>query len=242
LFSFNALTCIFCDPPAISDKGLPGDDIVTVETLSGALARHCPNIYRIRGELADGDSSSFWLTQLQKQQPSLKVNSTFLHDLHGLLLHFRSRINGYVKYNPDTKSTSTNAALTYCAAAPVSKDGTVVIAAAGASTISHLKSMGVPMLSDLTKTTSIEMYNQVKGNLSMQRVSFNPPSKAHTLAGYSIFGGMATVEWPDDTTRYPDGGTTVQTVLKTMKDANPDPTSVGVAMGWGPEYQYVKVQ
>jgi hypothetical protein len=66
------------------------------------------------------------------------------------------------------------------------------------------------------------MYNEVKDTLSMQRVSFNPTEKAHTLAAYSIFGRAATVEWPDNTTRYPDGGSTVQTVLKTMRDAGTD--------------------
>jgi len=58
------------------------------------------------------------------------------------------------------------------------------------------------------------------------------------LAAYSVFGRMATLEFPQDTVKYPDGGSDVQHVLKTMRE-NRDPDKLGIAMGWGPEYQYV---
>ena len=53
---------------AVSTDGLSGADIITLESLAGGMARKCPNVYRLAGELDGGDSAAFWLRQLRAQR------------------------------------------------------------------------------------------------------------------------------------------------------------------------------
>jgi hypothetical protein len=277
-----------------STDNIAADDITTFETLSGGMARQSPNTYRIAGNIDGSHFSAFWLKQLEllhkEAGKPLTVDDSFVHDFPGLLTHFKSRISGFVTYDPSANSTSTNAALTYCAASP-EKGGAVVVAVASGKTRALLLSLGVPQLRDLTAVSFRQIYQEIqtqggtlllpitgggtqcgskaqaakagradggccggcaancnghcgkddcscikgakcaggpcKGGdfysltppaptpppappaptpimkgfaLNMRMVAFNPPSKAQSLAAYSVFGRMPTLEYPTDGT------------------------------------------
>eukprot|EP01051_Picozoa_sp_SAG22_P012179 SAG22_NODE_1243_length_5022_cov_3.983953_4_plen_148_part_00 len=120
-------------------------DQVTLQTLAGLLARTSPRIYTIKSaspaltnRSVDDDTTVFWLADLQAEPWSLQFSFKYLHDLPGLLGHFRKDIAGYVKYDTTTKST--NAALIRCAAS----DG--LIAAGNAGMFETLKSTDIPQV------------------------------------------------------------------------------------------------
>ena len=54
------------------------------------------------------------------------------------------------------------------------------------------------------------------------------------MAGYAVFGRAPTVEYKTDTDKYPTGGEAAAVLARVT--ASP---SLGVSMGWGPEYQLV---
>lgn len=102
----------------VADGSLAPGDVVTLQTLAGALARLTPRVYRVTTGLNDTDSYALWLRELQEH--GVAVNATYLHDLPGLLGHFSGAgggvITGYVTFTASGESA--NAAITYCAGSP----------------------------------------------------------------------------------------------------------------------------
>merc|ERR1711871_320886 len=127
------------------------EDKMTLQTLSGVLARESPRIYTIKSfspaitnTSADDDFTVFWLNDLQENY-DIQLNFTYLHDYYGLLREFKDQIRGYVVYERSTGST--NSALIRCAA----EEGT--ISAGTPSMISFLSSsLGLKMIANVTNT------------------------------------------------------------------------------------------
>ena len=73
------------------------EDVVTVETLAGALGRDTPQIYRVKDE--PSDSYNIWLKEMQSTW-GVQTNRTFENDVSGLVGHFAPQIRGYVLFEP----------------------------------------------------------------------------------------------------------------------------------------------
>jgi len=239
----------------VSTKNLAKADVVTVETLSGALAREAPRIFTIGGELSDtSDANTFWLTRLRDAH-NVTLDTRFLHDVPGLLKSFaqaaaatsqqKPLIRGFVRYSEATNST--NAALIACAAmgtdAATGGVGVVVAAASGSATIAALGALGVPQVTDATGQSAGDAFAHWAdpahgGELSSSLSVFQPDdgAKSQCMAGYAVFGRAPTVEYQTDTDMFPHGGEEAEAVLARVA-ANP---TLGVSMGWGPEYQLVE--
>eukprot|EP00049_Salpingoeca_infusionum_P019130 m.360371 g.360371 ORF g.360371 m.360371 type:complete len:634 (+) comp19009_c0_seq1:159-2060(+) len=212
----------------VSDSALNATQTVTIETLAGGLARDTPQIYRVADQLnSTSDSYAVWL-DIMRTNYSVAVNTTFLNSPLQLLQYFAPRMRGMVLYDPATNST--NAAITYCAGAYTDDSGRVVVAVGDVTTQTVLSAANVPVLQDLTATTVADVYNVFRANFSHQMASFQPASKSGNLAEYAVFSRAPTMEYLGD-----DGGETVALVAKDIHAKGPN----GIAMGWGPENQYV---
>eukprot|EP01062_Namystynia_karyoxenos_P071092 TRINITY_DN664_c0_g2_i1.p1 TRINITY_DN664_c0_g2~~TRINITY_DN664_c0_g2_i1.p1 ORF type:complete len:634 (+),score=135.48 TRINITY_DN664_c0_g2_i1:78-1904(+) len=211
----------------VADAQLAPGDIVTLETLSGALARTTPEIYRVSTTPDAGDSYALWLRQLVSQH-QVKTDLTFLNNFTGLLQSMRGRIRGFVQFKADG-GRSVNAAVTFCAGTAADASG-VVVAASEAATIAVLKSIGAAQIRDLSSSTPEAVYSDLSDGFSKRMASFQPPSKSADLAAYAVFARAPTIEWQGNT-----GGSAVRPILEDIARAGDG----GVAMGWGPEDQYV---
>jgi ABC-type Co2+ transport system permease subunit len=227
----------------VSLKGLAKADIVTIETLSGALARDAPRIYTIGGELDDmADANTFWLSRF-KNVHNVTLDTRFLHDVPGLLTEFAKAgsIAGFVTYSEATNST--NAAIIQCSATdadPIT-GGVAVAAASGSVSAKLLESLGVRQLGDQTGKTAGASFAEwaADGNLSSTLSVFQPDdgAKSQCMSGYAVFGRAPVVEYQGNTTTYPKGGEAEAVLARVAKDPN-----LAVSMGWGPEYQLVQVR
>ena len=213
----------------VSERGLSPADMVTVGTLAGVVARAVPQIYTVAGGLNDTatDAAAFWLSELSRTTPSLRVNATFLHDLPGLLTHFgSSHIDGFVTHNANT---SANAALTACAGSA----GRVIVASSPATT-ALMRTLGVPLVWNVSGLTPLEVFTRARGRLSGRMAAFAPDdgSKRPHLAAYAAFGRLASVE-------FPTGGSAAAAAV--MGSLSRTPSELTAALGWTSwdEFQYV---
>eukprot|EP00051_Salpingoeca_urceolata_P029121 m.488987 g.488987 ORF g.488987 m.488987 type:complete len:605 (+) comp26277_c0_seq1:1-1815(+) len=199
----------------VSDSGLAPEDVVTVETLSGVLARHQPVIYRV-----NNDSYDTWLSGLEDR--GVLVNRTFEHDLAGLLRHFAPLIKGFVRF---TLNKSLESAVTFCAGT-----NDAVVAVGTDSTVALLKTLTIAQLADLRAVDPVDVYKTLRNNFVHHMVAFQVPSKSAFLVSYAVFSRMPWVEYIGDA-----GGPLADMVISDIQATG----QCGVAFGWGPEQQYV---
>ena len=174
-------------------------DQVTLQTLSGQLARYSPRIYTIKSanasltpESINDDTTVFWLHDLAEHH-NILFNFTYLHNPRGLLRLFAHNISAYVLYDPTTLST--NAALIRCAA----EKG--VIAAGTPSMVAFLSNtLGKPMLANLTTSTPLEEFKHSKHRLSKRGMIAQPDDggKSNCLSEYAVFARLPTMEHNTD--------------------------------------------
>lgn len=100
---------------AVADDGMAPGDLVTLQTLAGALARSTPQVYRVSSGLNGTDSYALWARELRDQY-EVVFDQTYLNDLAGLIQHFAPNISGFVTFTNGNESA--NAAITYCAGSP----------------------------------------------------------------------------------------------------------------------------
>ena len=89
----------------ISETAIPHQgDQVTIQTLSGLLARDTPRIYTIKSKFPnltnvsiDNDTTVFWLNDLETHH-GIKFSFQYLHDPESLINEFIDEIKGYVIY------------------------------------------------------------------------------------------------------------------------------------------------
>eukprot|EP00730_Choanoeca_flexa_P003519 TRINITY_DN11432_c0_g2_i4.p1 TRINITY_DN11432_c0_g2~~TRINITY_DN11432_c0_g2_i4.p1 ORF type:complete len:526 (+),score=83.70 TRINITY_DN11432_c0_g2_i4:43-1620(+) len=105
-----------------------------------------------------------------------------------------------------------------------------IIAVGTASTQALLVSLGVPVVANLESSTVYDVYRQFRGKFTDRMVTFQPPSEAVFLSAYSVFARIPTTEYMGS-----DGGPTAQMIMRDLQQIS----GVNVAMGWGPEEQYV---
>ena len=211
----------------ISETSLPAKaDQVTLQTLSGQLARHSPRIYTIKSanasltpESINDDTTVFWLHDLAVHH-NILFNFTYLHNPRGLLRLFAHNISAYVLYDPTTLST--NAALIRCAA----EKG--VIAAGTPSMVSFLSdTLGKPMLANLTKSTPLEEFKNSHSRLSKRGMVAQPDdgSKSNCLSEYAVFARLPTMEHNTDS-----GKGKMEAFEAALN--NLDQTQLNAAFGW----------
>jgi hypothetical protein len=213
----------------VSLQNLSKADSVTVCSLAGVVARVTPQVYTVAGAMNDttGDAAAFWLSELRASH-ALRVDTSYLGNLPGLLANFRSQLDGFVYYNA---TTSSNAALTASAAA----EGRVIVASEPATVTLLRETFALPMV-DVSGRSPLHVLNASlsSGRLSRRMAAFQPDdgSKAPHLAAYAAFGRLATVE-------FPTGGSAAASLL--MGSLDRTPAHLTAALGWTgwDEFQYV---
>ena len=208
----------------VADGALSAADVVTLQTLSGCLARDTPRIYRVATNMSADDSYSLWARLMAKG--GVNFDSTFQDDFHGLLRHFASNITGYVTFSPG--NVSVNAAITYCAGTP---PPSVVVAASEPTTIAVLEAAGIKKMAALESANVAEVYAAHRSNFRHRLISFQPPSKSGNLAEYAVFSREPTLEYEGN-----GGGPLADIIMADVAKAG----NQGAAMGWGPEVSYVR--
>ena len=109
-------------------------------------------------------------------------------DLPGLIARFAGNASGFVAYDPATRST--NAALIRCAAS----DG--VISAGTPAMAAHLRSLGIPMVANLSASTPEAEFALSKPKLSRRGMVSQPDdgSKSQCLSDWAVFARLPTLE------------------------------------------------
>ena len=215
----------------VSMRGLSTADQTTLGTLAGVLARQTPQIYTVAGAVNDtaGDAAAFWLSRLVATEPHIRADTRFLHDLPGLIMHFGSKLDGFVLYDDQT---SPNAAITTCAG----EAGRVVVASEPATVALLRNKLALRMVRNVSGLSALDAFTSARagGRLSNRMAAFQPDdgSKAPHLAAYAAFGRLATVE-------FPTGGSKAATAV--MASLTREPASLTAALGWTSwdEFQYV---
>ena len=201
-------------------------DQATLGTLQGVIARHSPRIYTIKSaspklqpNSVDSDTTVFWLHDLEAHH-GLTFDYTHLNDLPSLIALFSSNITGFAAY--DQATGSTNAALTRCAAS----DG--VISAGTPTMVAHLRSLGIPMVANLTGSTPAEEFARAKTKLSRRGMVSQPDdgSKSQCLSDYAVFARLPTIE--HDPSKH--GGKDGDGFLAVLDHF--DKTKLSAAYGW----------
>jgi hypothetical protein len=172
-------------------------DKVTLQTLAGVVARHSPRIYTIKSASPalkptsmDQDTTVFWLHDLAEHH-GIEFNYTYLSSIHGLLRFFASNVSGFVAYDPNNPSQSTNAALIRCAA------GDGLIAAGTSTMIDFLQgTLKLPMVANLSTSTPYGEFNLSKAKLSNRGMVAQPNdgSKSNCMSDYAVFARIPTIE------------------------------------------------
>ena len=211
----------------ISETSLPDKpDQVTIQTLSGQLARYSPRIYTIKSanisltsESINDDTTVFWLHDLAEHH-NVSFNLTYLHNPRGLLRLFSKNISAFVVYDPTTLST--NAALIRCAA----EEG--VIAAGTPSMVAFLRdTLGKHMLANLSTSTPMAEFERSRLRLSRRGMVAQPDDggKSNCLSEYAVFARIPTMEHNTDT-----GKGKMKAFEAALK--NFDPKQLNAAFGW----------
>ena len=211
----------------ISELSIPEKaDQVTIQTLSGQLARYSPRIYTIKSanmslmpESIDDDTTVFWLHDLAKHH-NISFDPTYLHNPRGLLRLFSKNISAFVVYDPATLST--NAALIRCAA----EEG--VIAAGTPSMVTFLRdTLGKPMLANLSTSTPMAEFKRSRLNLSKRGMVAQPDDggKSNCMSEYAVFARIPTMEHNTDT-----GKGKMEAFQAALN--NFEPKQLNAAFGW----------
>lgn len=116
-------------PPlyALELRGLSNEERLLAATLQGVINRRAPAMYRSENVLDARSGYGMWLAELDARH-GVRVNTTFVRDLPGLLALAAPRLRGYVLAD----AGSVNVAVTACAAlgdAVVVMGPTLVLAA-----------------------------------------------------------------------------------------------------------------
>lgn len=196
----------------ISTAGMVPGDIVTLETLSGGLARAAaPQIYRLnRPPVGPGanDSMAVFLSEMVSGW-GVKTDMSKMWTLNELLNATSSHIRGYVRFASNS-TDSTSAALMYCAGSTAGGVHMVadklVVAASEPLTIALLDELGLPRLHDLSDATPLDTYLKMRAGLSHRLVCMwngaTTPQILHNLASYAVFGRAAICEWNTSTCKH----------------------------------------
>ena len=106
----NATSSLF----VVEQSGLSPADQLLAATLQGATSRSLPRVYRAPNALSPNTSSyALWLERTAALF-HVALNTTYLHDLAGLVAHLAPELAGYVLAN--ATDSSANTAVAACAA------------------------------------------------------------------------------------------------------------------------------
>ncbi len=205
-------------------SNLTSGEIVTLQTLSGVLARESPTLYTVHSDptanaTVAADNTVFWLRRLQAQG----IPTSLAHvdgDLDGLFRRFRANVTGYVVFDTAQKN-STNAALIHCAGA---KGNVVAVDRASSPALRHtLDELGIPQEADVSALSPFEAFQASRSGLTRRMAAFQPDdgSKSGYLSAYAVAGRFPVLE------HAPGGSHAFDAVL-----ANWDPDTLNAALGW----------
>ena len=208
----------------VRSDNLTSGEIVTLQTLSGVLARVSPTIYTVHSDptanaTVTTDNTVFWLRRIQAQKIPISLSHAD-GDLGGLLRRFRANITGYILFDT-TQKNSTNAALIHCAGA---KGNVVAVDRVSSPALRHeLDELGIPLEADVSALSPFEAFQASRSGLCRRMAAFQPDdgSKAGFLSAYAVFGRFPVVE------HAPGGSQAFDAVL-----ANWNPSTLNVAFGW----------
>lgn len=203
----------------ISERGRSAAELLFVDTLAGNLARRTPTLYRVTDgswRTSVSSAAAVWLQEMVLNNGVTVDDSLLSAPVAELASHFAKEINGFVLCNATDPSVS--AALTYAAAG----EGIVV---AGNEDIAAVLKGNFSMERDLRSSTIADVLEHALPNLSNQVYIFQDNSKSSFLGDYAVFARAATMEYGSDSAS--------QTTL--LEQTN----GVGVALGWGPENDFV---
>lgn len=198
------------------------EDVLTLQTLGGILARQSPSIYVVNSDPNRSDDRDdmtvFWLNRLRERYSSrIRFDESYANgDLYGLLTHYKENVTGYVWF--DRASNSTNAAINYCSG---SEKG--VIAVGHTQTAEHLGQLGIPMLANLSGVDPYDAFAQFKSYMSNRVAVFQPDdgSKSQCLSAYAVFARCPIVEHP------PGGSVAFDAVLANLANG-----TINAGFGW----------
>lgn len=225
-----------------SEENLMHGDLVSLETLGGGLARDTPRLYRVPTTPAASDSYSLWLSEMRSYFGVI-VNDTYLTDPAALLAEHRDNITGVVRFD-SADGASVNAALTYVAG-QASSD--LLVAASTPATLSLLDNWGKPLVFDTRGMDELQAYHaRGASRFSGKVVSFQLRTQYSNLAEYAVFARAPTIEYactgvPNISKCFAEngyrGGPAAEQVVFDMAKVD----GVKVALGWGPESDYVAI-
>jgi hypothetical protein len=165
---------------SVNEDNLTPDDIFTVSTLQGLLARTSPTIYRLK----TGSDYNLWAEELQRVW-GVQFDSS-LSTLHDLLHKFRPAVKGFVL--ADLGKPSTSAALTLCASNSY--------IAATPNNIKTLQAAGIPQAYDARGHDvdwAISLGNSSGFTYSKRIAVLQDPTKSFGyLSDYATFAGAIT--------------------------------------------------
>eukprot|EP00658_Telonema_sp_P-2_P008918 TRINITY_DN13378_c0_g1_i2.p1 TRINITY_DN13378_c0_g1~~TRINITY_DN13378_c0_g1_i2.p1 ORF type:complete len:246 (-),score=56.57 TRINITY_DN13378_c0_g1_i2:212-949(-) len=217
------------DRHVYSEQGLDPGDLVTLECLAGGLARSAPSMYRVPTTPHGADPYALWLREMVSSFGGVANTSYLDAPLPGLVHEHRSSLTGVVRFN--MSDGSVNAAITFVAGQAPHE---LLLAASPPATLTLLAGLGLPVVWDATARNGGDAY-AARGvsAFNPRMVSFQTTGQSSNLAEYAIFARAPTVQYSCGN---PSATTGCDMVVSQMS-LNPNQTKV--ALGWGPEADYV---
>ena len=207
----------------VAEDALPcREDLITLDTLAGGLARQRAEVYRVQKarsffrmrEAGAGDPPEptlRWLRELRDEW-GVALDDAYIRDLHGLLAARAECIDGYVRTASAGGDRTWNEALTVCA----SQCSMLIVAAASPSMVDALRALGI---AEVAIPDTI-----VDSGVCCRATTFQPDVEhrhRRHLGEFSVFAQCTVQSFASET---------CAAQLRSSQ-----PLAPGFAMGWGPE-------
>lgn len=192
----------------VEDSYFSQDELLTVNTLQGVLAKKVPLIYR-----RYGSGYAVWLQDI-KDNYSVNIDTALSKDFDGLIEHFKDSIEGYVLCN--LHDNSSNTAISLC--------GVLNAIAVTPENISLMDELEIELLEDVRSRDELWAFNKYGDLFSKEIVIYQNETKDLFLSDYSVYTGA--FHFSDD----------INSDLTNQAFSRMD--SLGFMLGWGDDEYY----
>jgi len=155
----------------VDDSYFSQNELLTINTLQGVLAKKTPIIYRDYGS-----GYSVWL-QLMKDNYAVNIDTTFSKDFNGLINHFKDSISGYILCN--LHDSSSNAAISIC--------GILNAIAVTPEKTGLMDDLGIGLLEDVRTHDEQWAFNKYRDLFSKKILAYQNETKDLFLSDYSVY-------------------------------------------------------